>query len=195
LLTNEKKINLILLVEGITEKTLLPEFSKAAGLDFKANGIKIISSGGKNRLLRIYKKLISEVDTPVFMVMDADAEGLVESNVGNLRSTDNVYILSTGEFEDILPNKLIYRALNNHYKFMGSVTNAELCGNKSKAGLLTDLYRIKGFGDFKKAEFAGIIAENIKNELDLSEELKEIINLIGRAAGQHKLDYLPVVKG
>ncbi len=169
-------------MEGITEKILLPEFAKAAGFDFNKNGVKIISSGGKNRLLRIYQKLINETDVPVFMVLDADAENLIDSNIEILRPSDDVYVLSNGEFEDILPDELICRALNKYYKFMNSVCIAEITGTAGKANLLTDLYRLKGFGDFKKSEFASIIAENINSSHDIAGELKDIINLIIKAA-------------
>lgn len=175
---NFQNIKLIILVEGITEKILLPVFSRLAGLDFYSNGIKLISSGGKNRILRLYKKLSQEVDVPVFMIFDSDAERLINSNIDILRPSDDAYVLPKGEFEDILPDELIFRALNDHYRLIGGLNYSDVAGKSHKAQVLTDLYRTKGFGDFKKSEFASILAGYIDGESDLSEELNDLISVI-----------------
>ena len=175
---NLQNVNFIILAEGITEKILLPVFSHAAGLDFISNGIKIISSGGKNRLLRIYKKLSQEVNTPIFMILDADAEELIKSNINIIRSTDHAYVLSKGEFEDILSDGLIVKAINDHYRLMGSITLPEIVGKKPKAQVLSDLYKVKGFGEFKKAEFAQILSGYISDESHLSGELKQLFGVL-----------------
>ncbi len=179
MLKNLQNIKLIILAEGITEKILLPVFSKVAGIDFKESGIKVISSGGKNRLLRLYKKISQEINIPVFMIFDADAERLIESNIDILRGTDDAYVISKGEFEDILPDELICRAVNDYYRLTGRINISEIAGKKHKAQVLSDLYRQKGFGDFKKVEFARLLAGYIKNKNDLSEELKDLFAVLG----------------
>lgn len=171
MLKNIQNIKLIILAEGITEKILLPEFAKVEGLDFNKNGIKIISSGGKNRLLRLYKKLIHEVKIPIFMIFDSDAAGLIEPNY-------DAYVIANGEFEDILPDELIFRALSDHYRLSGEISFCEIAGKNSKVEVLTNLYKQKGFGDFRKAEFARIIASYIKTRADLSDELRQILKAI-----------------
>lgn len=173
-----KNYKLIILVEGPTEKILLPVFAKAAGLDFNEHCIKVISSGGKNRIIRIYKIISLEVDIPVLMLFDSDAEKMINSNIDILKDTDDAYVISKGEFEDILPEELIYQALNDQYRLIGGVSPSEIKGKNHKTQVLTDLYRTKGFGDFKKAEFAHILVGYIKNESDLSEELKDIVEVI-----------------
>ena len=178
LLKNIQNIKLIILAEGVTEKILLPAFSKVAGIDFIENGIKVISSGGKNRLWRLYQKLSQEVDLPIFMIFDSDAENLIEENRHLLRSKDDIYTISKGEFEDILPDKLICKAINKHYGLIGDINISEIIGQEGKAQILTDLYRIKGFGAFKKAEFAQILAGCIKSKTDLSEELQALFKVL-----------------
>ncbi|OGI03988.1 MAG: hypothetical protein A2Y25_01155 [Candidatus Melainabacteria bacterium GWF2_37_15] len=157
---------------------MLPAFSKVAGIDFSENGIKVISSGGKNRLWRLYHKLSQEINLPIFMIFDSDAANLIESNRHFLRSTDDIYAISKGEFEDILPDKLICKAINKHYGLLGNITISDVTGKTGKAQILTDLFRIKGFGTFKKAEFAQILAGCIKSEADLSEELQELFKVL-----------------
>lgn len=174
MLKNYKNIRLLILAEGITEKILLPEFAKVAGIDFIQRGIKVISSGGKNRLLSLYNKINKETEIPILMLFDADAEGLIYSNRHLFRGIDDYYVISKGEFEDILPDKLIYKALNDHFQYHGKIDFSEISDKFPKTQLLTEIYRLKGFGSFKKAEFAKIISDNITGEADLSEELKQI---------------------
>ena len=176
-------IELILLVEGITEEILLPVFSEFAGINFKKSGIKIISSGGKNQVLRLYKKLSQEVNLPIFMLFDADAAEEVEFIKNSLREIDDIYIISKGEFEDILPDKLICKAVNVHYRLTGKINLSEIEDSQKKSHTLMELWKEKGFGEFKKAEFARIVADNISKKSDLSEELELIFSKI-----KNKLD-------
>ena len=84
-------------------------------------------------------------------------------------------MISSGEFEDILPDNLICRAVNSHYGLVGNITKEDLSINSRKTDALSAIWKQKGFGEFKKAEFAQIIAENIKTSCDLSEEMQKII--------------------
>ena len=43
---------------------------------------------------------------------------------------------------------------------------------------LEEIFRTRGMHEFKKAEFAHFVCDNIKNETDLSEEIIKIINII-----------------
>lgn len=170
----EKKIKLIVLVEGVTEKILLPAFSKASGFDFAVKGIELISSGGKNRIIRLYRELSQETQVPIFMIFDSDAATLIDENIDIFRKQDEIFIINGGEFEDILTDKLILTALNDHYRLTGKIELFEISKKPNKARVLADLYKLKGFGDFKKAEFAAILSNYIKDESDLSFELKTL---------------------
>lgn len=172
---SRKPLKLLLLVEGATEEALLPLFSSVAGIDFEKAGIELIASGGKNQVARIYSEINNEVNLPIFIIMDADAQEVADEIKTYMRKQDRLYLISAGEFEDILPDKLICRAVNSHYGLTGSIKKDEININTRKTIALTDVWKQKGFGEFKKAEFAQIIAENIKTSADLSEEMQKII--------------------
>lgn len=167
-------VELLVIAEGVTEEVLLPVFSKVAGVDFFKNGVKLLSAGGKNRALKLYKKMSQAVKLPIIILLDADASCFPD--MVDLRENDHIYILSDGEFEDILPDELICRAVNRHYRLTGIITPGEI--SRPKAHALAELYREKGFGEFRKAEFAEIIADSINNNTPLSAELEGIFHVI-----------------
>lgn len=175
---SRKPLKLILLVEGATEEALLPIFSAVAGIDFDKTGIELVDSGGKNQVARIYAEINQETNLPIFMVLDADAQEIADEIRKNIRPQDRLYLISTGEVEDILPDELICRAVNSHYGLTGKIQKEEININSRKTDSFVNVWKQKGFGEFKKAEFAQIIAENIKTSADLSDEMQKIISNI-----------------
>jgi len=176
-----RPIRLIVLVEGITEEILLPLFSKACGHDFEKEGVELIASGGKNQVGKLYKKLIEQTKSPVFILLDADAKSISDDINKNMRSIDRVYLISCGEFEDILSNELICNSVNSYYELSGRILKDEIHTEARKTHILSELWKQKGFGEFKKAEFAGIISQNISSRLDLTEEMEKIVMLISES--------------
>ncbi len=170
-----KPVKLLILVEGATEEILLPVFASVAGIEFDKNGIEVLASGGKNQVAKIYSEIREEVNLPVFIILDADAEEIAAEIKENIRPQDRLYVLSAGEFEDLLPDNLICRAVNSYYGHTGKIKQEEINTSCGKTHSLVEVWKQKGFGGFKKAEFARIIAENIKDSADLSEEMKKII--------------------
>ncbi|MDD3013565.1 MAG: ATP-dependent endonuclease [Candidatus Gastranaerophilales bacterium] len=165
---------LILLVEGITEELLLPVFADKMGLNFDKQGIFLIAAGGKNQSARLYKRFTRENNLPILVLLDADAAPVANEINGQLRVNDQIFVIQNGEFEDILPVNLICRALNSFYRLTGEVSPADFTENQPRVALLEKLWKEKGFGEFNKAEFAKIIAENIKDKKDISDPLKQI---------------------
>ena len=53
-----KPIKKIILVEGITEDILLPQFAKLKEHDFNREGYYIVVSGGKNQIVKQKNKLM-----------------------------------------------------------------------------------------------------------------------------------------
>ena len=172
---SRKPLKLIVLVEGATEEVLLPLFSSVAGIDFEKTGIELVAAGGKNQVARIYAEINLGVNLPIFIILDADAQEIADEIRKIIRQQDRLYLISGGEFEDILPDELICRATNSYYGLTGKINKEEISINGRKTVTLANLWKQKGFGEFKKAEFAQIIAENIKTSADLSEEMQKII--------------------
>ena len=169
---------LLVLVEGATEEKLLPIFSQKSGVDFDRLGISIISAGGKNQVARIYKNYYKKVNLPIFILLDADALTIANEIKEILRDNDRLYIIPDGEFEDILPVNLICRAINSFYNLAGTVNPSDITEDTPRTKLLDNLWKENGYGEFSKSEFSGLVAENIRDENDISPVLRKIINII-----------------
>lgn len=166
-------IEKVVLVEGITEEILLPKFAKLCGCDFDKRGINLISAGGKNQVVRIFYQLADVLKLPIFVLLDSDAKSNFEEIKPKLRKGDKVYVLKNGEFEDVLPLNLIKRTLNQMLKNFSSVSIAELRKDMQMTKILHEILKEKGL-EFKKAEFAALVGENI-TEKDISPEIQEIV--------------------
>ena len=166
----------IVLVEGITEEILLPAFARFCGYDFYKEGVQIIPAGGKNQVVKMYYRLIEEVKLPVFILLDKDAEENIKQITPKLRSIDKIHLVSCGEFEDLLPKRLIIKTVNSDFKNFLAISEADLPANIPTAKVLDELFKTKGLHEFKKAEFAKLVRENIKSIEDVSDEVKSIIN-------------------
>lgn len=172
-------IQKILLVEGITEEILLPVFSKYLGFDFYKEGIQIIAAGGKNQVVKMYYKLIEELRAPIFVLLDKDAEENISQITPKLRSIDKIHLVSCGEFEDLLPKSLIIKTLNNELTNFATVTADDFDVSLSSAENLENIFKTKGLHEFKKAEFAKLVKDNISDDEDISAEIASIVMELG----------------
>lgn len=165
----------VILVEGITEEILLPAFSKYLGFDFYKEGIQIIPAGGKNQVVKLYYKLADELKIPIFLLLDKDAEDNINQIRPKLRDIDKIHLVSCGEFEDLLPKSLIVKTINNELNNFASITEADLDDNNSEVENLENIFKTKGLHEFKKAEFAKLVKDNISQDSDISAEIASII--------------------
>lgn len=92
----------ILLCEGITEETLLPEFARLCGYNFKEHGIYIISAGGKNQVVKYFYNFADSLKIPVFILLDNDAEENLREIKPRMREMIKFTCLKAEEFEDLL---------------------------------------------------------------------------------------------
>lgn len=171
-------IEKVIIAEGITEETLLPEFSKFCGYDFYENGVKILSAGGKNQVVKLYYKLCEELKIPIYVLLDKDAKSNVESINKRLRPQDKVHLLNSGEFEDLLPKSLIIKTVNNEFKNFLKITAKDLDTGMPMVKTLEELFKEKCLHEFRKAEFAQRVKQQIRAERDVSDELRNIIKEI-----------------
>lgn len=172
-------IEKIIIAEGITEEILLPKFSDLCGYNFDENGVKIIAAGGKNQVVKLYYKLYQDLNLPIFILLDKDAESNEELINHKIRKQDRVYLLDSGEFEDLLPKKLIVKTINNEFKNFVKTTVEELFEEDlSTVKILEEFFKEKCLHEFKKAEFATRIKQQTTSVNDISEEVKRIIDEI-----------------
>ena len=165
----------VLLCEGITEETLLPVFAEICDFDLNEHGIHVISAGGKNQVVKYFYKFAECLKIPIFVLLDNDAQANLEEIKPKLRPIDKIHLLKCGEFEDLLPNSLITKALNAATKNISIAPIEELESATSKVEFLEEFFKHRGLHEFKKAEFAQLVRQNITGIEDISEEIKEII--------------------
>lgn len=171
-------IEKVVIAEGITEEILLPAFSRFLGYDFYSYGIQIIPAGGKNQVVKLYYKLAQELKIPIFVLLDKDAEENIAQIKPKLRNIDKIHLVSCGEFEDLLPKNLVIKTVNSDFKNFLTITENDLEQNVPTARALEEIFRTKGLHEFKKADFAKLVRENILDESDISSEIRNIIEEI-----------------
>lgn len=167
-------ISTVLICEGITEETLLPEFAKLMDFDFDKNGIFILSAGGKNQVVKTFYKLVECLKLPIFVLLDKDAEENYREILPKMRKIDRIHLIEHGEFEDILPVKLLEKTLAFATKNISVAEEGEIHEGET-VEFLTDFFKHRGLHEFKKAEFAHMVKENISSKEDVSEEISEIL--------------------
>lgn len=170
----------VILCEGITEEILLPEFAKICGFDLKENGIHIISAGGKNQVVKMFYNYAECLKIPIFVLLDNDAIENQQQISPRLRSIDRIHLLKSGEFEDLLPDSLIIKTLNYATHNISIAPIEGLKESTSKVEFLEEFFKHRGLHEFKKAEFAHLVKENISDIEDISEEIKEIVEELSK---------------
>lgn len=179
-------IEKIVLVEGITEEILLPKFARILGHDFDKLGINLISAGGKNQVVKLFYQFAENLKLPIFVLLDSDAGENFDEIKPKLRKGDKVYILKNGEFEDVLPLNLIKRTLNQVFRNFSSVCLEDLRKDLPMTRILDEIFKQRGM-EFKKAEFAALVVENISSKNDISQEIEYIIYELFDLALSHEI--------
>jgi uncharacterized protein (DUF2164 family) len=168
-------ISEVFLVEGLTAEILLPAFSKYLGYDFYQKGIQIIPAGGKNQVVKMYYSLIEQIKIPIFVLLDKDAEENIRQITPKLRDIDKIHLVSCGEFEDLLPMSLIIKTVNKELSNFATISVSEFDSELSTAKNLELIFKTKGLHEFKKADFAKQVKNNICEKSDISAEIQNII--------------------
>lgn len=177
----------VVIAEGATEETLLPEFAKRCGYDFDKEGIYVLSAGGKNQVVKLYYQLVESLKLPIFVLLDKDAKENLEEIQPKLRDIDKIHLLDCGEFEDLLPIKLVERTLDYELKNISMLEKEKLNEDIPRVKFLEEVFKTRGMHEFKKVEFAQMVKKNIKHEEDISPEVVEIIDEI-RLSTKDKLE-------
>ena len=169
----------IVLVEGVTEETLLPVFAKLCGVDFDKKGIQIISAGGKNQVVKLYYYYSQIIKIPIYILLDADGLENAEQIKKKLRKQDKIHLISCGEFEDILPKSLIIKTLNSLFKNFSKIQCSDFVKDVPMVKQLEEIFKEKGTHEFKKAEFAKLLSNKISCKSDLPKEIENILSEMG----------------
>lgn len=168
----------LILTEGITEEILLPKFAEVFGFDFNENGIYILATGGKSKVLSIYAELKYILKIPVFVLLDNDAEPVYNDVCSVLRDCDKAYLIKSGEFEDILPKNLIKKAFVEMNYDTNPPTDEELQSDIKTCKTLEDMCKSRGLGEFRKAHFAKAVHDCLNDKSYITEEVDTILTTI-----------------
>lgn len=177
-------IEKVILCEGATEEILLPKFASETGYDFNKEGVLLLGAGGKNQVARKYYKMVENIKLPVFILLDFDANETKEVIEPKLRQKDEVYLIKTGEFEDILSKELIIDSINFNFSNNLHCGIEDFDSNLKMTKNLHNVFKNKGFGEYKKADFAKMVKNYIENNPNsiqkryLTPEIEEIIGKI-----------------
>ena len=175
---NYKTPRKIVLTEGVTEEILLPEFSKVIGYDWGKNGVKIVGTGGKSRIISQYNIFKNQLNIPVYVLMDNDAASVYNQLFLSLRKIDAAHLISAGEIEDIIPVNLFKNAINSEYKLQSKISVNDFDNTISMVKNLHNIFKNNGFGEFKKAKTANLVKNIITSKTKLSDELAIILEEI-----------------
>ncbi|MBQ4122697.1 ATP-dependent endonuclease [bacterium] len=171
-------ITKLLIVEGITEEILLPVFAAKLHSNFEQKGIYILGAGGKSKSPDLYLKLKEKLKIPVLILFDNDAQEIYELLKQNLLKKDKTIIIKKGEFEDIISLNLLKRSINKEYINYDKILKKDLQIYNRMCQNIEYYYRTRKLGEFKKAKLAKLLAENVKYNTDITEEIKTIIKEI-----------------
>jgi len=171
-------IEKVILCEGETENILLETLLKFFNIYPDKEGILIIAAGGKNQVARKFYSMIDYVKLPFFILFDYDAKPIKELIEKKIRKIDKVYLIESGEFEDLIPHQIIVDTLNYVHKYDIHCQYDDFEKTQTAVSNLEFIYRKYGFGEFKKAQFAkylkDYIIKNCSCEDFLNSELKSI---------------------
>ena len=170
---------MILLVEGSTEEIVLPHLAKCMGIDFNELGIKTISVGGKNQILKHYSTWSEYSRLPVRVVLDSDAQEQADEIKDILRAEDKIFLLKDGEFEDCFSIEAVIDLCNQIILMDQDPLNIEEFDlDARRTHDLNKIWRSRGLGDFDKVLFAEAIVDYIDSKSQVPRELQEIISEI-----------------
>lgn len=172
-------IEKIILCEGQTEYVLLETIFNLFGISFDKLGIYVIPAGGKNQVARKYYSMIEYTKIPFFILLDKDALPIKELIEPKLRKEDNIYLIKSGEFEDLIPKILLKNTVNNIHKNEFNCLFDDFDDNVTMVHNLENIYKKYGFGEFKKAHFANCLESYIK-QFTSKDDFKnsEIVDII-----------------
>ncbi len=171
-------ISKLIIAEGITEEILLPVFAQKLHHKFDKEGIYVLGAGGKSKSPVLYMQMRDKLKIPVNILFDYDAIELTHSFEKQLLKKDKILIIDKGEFEDILSDNLIKRALNKEYLPATPIKISDLHIYTKMCDNIENFYRTRHLGEFKKSKVSKIIAKNIKYESDITDDIKKIITQI-----------------
>lgn len=174
-------IEKLILCEGQTEYTLLDTIFKLFGVNIDKLGFMPIAAGGKNQVARKYYQMIEYTNLPFFILLDKDAMAIKTLIEPKLRDIDDIYLINSGEFEDLIPFNILKNTINTIHSSDLNCIYEDFSVYDSMVENLENIYKKYGFGEFKKAKFALELKNYIQNNCTKDDfSSSEIISIIDK---------------
>lgn len=179
-------VQTLVLVEGETERLLLPGFAQAMGHDFYALGIELWPAGGKNQMPGLYRELSQQLLANIIIVLDRDADAIAQELQAILRPQDAIFQIEEGEFEDIYDLSWITSIINTVYQPYPELSPdrfkqfGEENGLTGHVQILKGIWQAHGLGAFDKVTFAQHYAERFADmpEANLPPSMEKLLQAI-----------------
>ncbi len=155
-------IEKIILCEGQTESLLLKSLFNLYGYNLDKQGVLVVAAGGKNQVAKKYYEMIEYLNLPIFVLLDSDAAETQALIDPKLRKGDKIYLIQSGEFEDLIPINILKNTLNYVHNCEYNCIYDDFFQEKSMVKNLELIYKKYGFGEFKKAQFAQELKDYIQ---------------------------------
>lgn len=156
--------NTIVLVEGSSEKILVPVFCNLVNLDVNLKAVEVKACGGAKQVVKQYLNLRDIIELPIVSVLDADVFEESQILEESLRDIDSLHVLSSGELEDTYSRQSFLKIINLYLAKVGTtnfLTVEELNTSSGRVEQMTKFWRKKKLGEFDKVEFAKIASQSL----------------------------------
>lgn len=178
----------ILLVEGWTEKEVLPILAQKLGYNLLKEGITIFPTRGKEQgkyHLKMWAEITKNTQVPIFMLLDKNAKTEKEKIVKErLIDGDYVHLWSKGDMEDYYPSEILSSAaievIENEYEI--KLTDDD----KEKIKESPQIKEIENVLKKKKKPYNAwkvLIGKEVARQMserDIDEEIKNVMTKIIR---------------
>jgi len=155
----------IVLVEGNTEKWMLPIYAKKEGLDLEKENIEIVSVSGKNNIEKFYL-LFSELKYKIYIIFDGD-KTKVEGEETNKKLTNFIFGTIESWPSTKIENKGAVFEENIEEELKGEISNFSVLKEEAKT-----IYNLKNNRNKE------IIARHIANKTETPNFIKTIFEKI-----------------
>ncbi len=187
----------LVLVEGITERILLPYFAQICNVSLLNKGVLILPAGGANQIARKYIHWQESLKLPIFCLFDHDAGPVAQSVLPKLRDCDAVYVLADGEIEDLMPLEFLVNRVNHYlscdplHDVSKPVLLSDFHSGEKRTLVLEKIWRQKELGKFEKVKFAQFVAnqsDNIGYHREcISKDCKQMLAELSKALNSQKM--------
>jgi hypothetical protein len=169
--TATRPVRQMVLVEGETEKLLLPLHAMLLSHSFNTLGILLCPVGGKSNMMAYYQNYANGFMGNLYVLLDNDARDIVQALRQHQRPNDCISIIDAGEFEDLYHLAVVQTVINTVFQPYPAVTPELLATIQVKykttgmVQLLKALWIELKLGSFDKILFARQYAETLQNNL------------------------------